>query len=133
SQAIRKSYDMGWHPQQFVGSIAASVAASLKPAGLEKSIGVISASHLRDPTDAFTIFGYSVAMAVTEALRRCGDDLTRENLLKVMTHFSKFRVPVLTPGASITITPTDYESIKQLRLRRFDGKVWRSFGDLIEE
>jgi len=160
SQAIRKSYDLGWHPEQFIGSIAASVAASLKPAGLEKSIGVISASHLRDPsepgadqdpemrqwldfmktkypegdpTNAFTIFGYSVAMAVTEALRRCGDDLTRDNLLKVMTHFSKFRVPVLTPGASITITPTDYESIKQLRLRRFDGKVWRSFGDLIED
>jgi branched-chain amino acid transport system substrate-binding protein len=160
SQAIRKSYDMGWHPTQFVGSIAASVAASLKPAGLEKSIGVISASHLRDPsepgadqdpemrqwltfmhtkypegdpTNAFTIFGYSVAMAVTEALRRCGDDLTRENLLAVMTHMTKFRVAVLTPGASITITPTDYESIKQLRLRRFDGKVWQSFGDLIEE
>ena len=160
AQAIRKSYDMGWHPLQFVGSTAASVAASLKPAGLDKSIGVVSASHLRDPsepgadkdpemqqwltfmktnypegdpTNAFTIFGYSVAMAVTEALRRCGDDLTRENLLNVMTHITKYRVPVLTPGASITITPTDYESIKQLRLRRFDGKVWQSFGDLIRD
>ena len=93
SQAIRKSFDMGWHPTQFVASIAASVAASLKPAGLDKSIGVISASHLRDPSEpgasevpemkrwldfmaqhdpeadpsnAFTLFGYSVAMAIAE-------------------------------------------------------------------
>jgi branched-chain amino acid transport system substrate-binding protein len=84
-----------------------------------------------DPTNAFTLFGYSVAMAITESLRRCGDDLTRDHLLQVVTHFDHVRVPVLVPGASITITPTDYESVKQMRLRRFDGKAWQSFGDLI--
>jgi branched-chain amino acid transport system substrate-binding protein len=151
SQAIRKSYDMDWHPAQFVASIAASVAASLKPAGLEKSVGVISASHLRDPSEpgarddpemklwldfmtkhypegdpdnAFTLFGYSVAIAMTESLRRCGDDLTRDHLLDVVRHFDGVRVPVLIPGAGITVTPTDYESVKQMRLRRFDGNVW---------
>jgi len=158
SQAIRKSYDMGWHPTQFVASIAASVAASLKPAGLDKSIGVISASHLRDPsepgaaddpevkawldfmakhypegdpTNAFTIFGYSVAMAVAESLRRCGDELTREKLLDVVTHMEGFRVPVLIPGASITVTPTDYESVKQMRMRRFDGAAWQPITGII--
>ncbi|MGH6988297.1 MAG: ABC transporter substrate-binding protein [Stellaceae bacterium] len=160
SQAIRDSYDMGWHPQQFIASIAASVAASLRPAGLDKSIGVMSASHLRDPSEpgarddpqmkewlrfmardypegdpqnALTLFGYSVALAITESLRRCGDDLTRRHLLDVVTHFDHFRVPVLVPGASITITPTDYESVKQMRMRRFNGKIWQPVGKLIEE
>jgi ABC-type branched-subunit amino acid transport system substrate-binding protein len=158
SQAIRKSFDMDWHPTQFVASIAASVAASLRPAGLDKSVGVISASHLRDPSEpgardepemkvwldfmakhypegdpdnAFTLFGYSVAMAVTESLRRCGDDLTREKLLDVVTHMEGFRVPVLIPGAAITVTPNDYESVKQMRMRRFDGAAWQAISGII--
>jgi len=159
SQAIRKAYDMDWHPLQFIGSIAATVSASLKPAGLEKSVGVMSASHLRDPSEpgarddpeikawldfmakhypegdtenALTLFGYSVAIAITESLRRCGDDLTREHLLEIVTHFDHVRVPVLVLGASITVTPTDYESVKQMRMRRFDGTKWQPVGALID-
>jgi branched-chain amino acid transport system substrate-binding protein len=152
AQAIRKSYDLGWHPLQIVSITGASIKAALKPAGLDKSIGIVTASSFRDPsepglaadpearkwlefmkrdypegdpTNGFTLAGYSLAMLTTEVLRRCGDDLTRDNLLRVVTHLDRVRVPLLIPGASITITPTDYESIRHVQFRRFDGKTWQ--------
>ena len=152
AQAIRKSYDLGWHPLQIVSITGASIKAALEPAGLDKSIGIVTASSFRDPsepdlatdpeakqwldfmkrdypegdpTNGFTLAGYSLAMLTTEVLRRCGDDLTRDNLLRVVTHLDHFRVPLLVPGASVTITPTDYELVKHVQFRRFDGKTWR--------
>ena len=153
AQAIRKSYDLGWHPLHLVSVTGASTKAALQPAGFEKSIGIITGSAFRDPsepglaadpeiktwldfmkrdypegdpTNEFTLAGYSLGMLTTEILRRCGDDLTRENLLRVVTHLDHYRVPLLVPGASVTITPSDYESVKHIQFRRFDGKTWQT-------
>lgn len=149
--AIRKPYEMGWRPLQFVATPSTSVATVLTPAGLEKSTGLISAQFMKDPTDSgsksdsdvtaymawmkkyhpvgdvgdnLNVFGYVSAQLLVEILQRCGDDLTRENLLRQSTHLASIELPMLLPGISISTSPTDYRTIKQARLRRFDGARW---------
>jgi branched-chain amino acid transport system substrate-binding protein len=150
TRAIRKAYGIGWHPLQFIPNASLSIAAFLEPAGLEKSAGIItnarSKSWLRpqsrnDPAvraflewmkkynpdanirDANNVYGYQVAQTVVEVLKKCGDDLTRANVMKQAASLD-LALGMLRPGIRVTTSATDYEPIKQLFLIQFDGKDW---------
>ena len=154
--SIRKTSDIGWHPVHFVAHPGTSVGSTLRPAGLEKSVGVIAASFLKDPTDPewrddpamkawlawmkkyypegditdwFNVFGYTFAQALVHVLQQCGDNLTRENVMAQATQLKQLELPMLLPGIRISTSPTDYHTIKQLQLQQFDGKRWVRLSD----
>ena len=154
--SIRKTYDIGWHPVHFVAHPGTSVGSTLRPAGLEKSVGVIAASFLKDPTDPewrddpamkawlawmkkyypegdltdwFNVLGYTFAQALVHVLQQCGDSLTRENVMAQATQLKQLELPMLLPGIRISTSPTDYHTIKQLQLQQFDGKRWVRLSD----
>jgi branched-chain amino acid transport system substrate-binding protein len=157
AQAIRKAYDIGWHPQKFVDSVGSSIAGAIKPAGFEASKGVISAAYQKDPGDpqwrddpemkAFNVwmdkynphvdksdyyapYGYNIGHAVVELLKQCGDDLTRENVMDKALHMN-MELPLLLPGIKLTTSPTDHRPIKQMHLVRFNGERYELFGDVL--
>jgi len=158
AQAIRKTYDIGWRPLHILAVVSASVAAVLTPAGLEKSKDLISVGYLKDPTDpqwktdpgvrewidwmkkyfpegnvadVFNVYGYSAAQTLVQVLRQCGDDLTRENVMRQAANIKDLELPMLLPGIRINTSPTDYYPIEQMQLMRFDGQRWVLFGELI--
>jgi hypothetical protein len=159
AQTIRKVFDMGWKPTHFLSSISASVASVLQPAGVEKSIGIISLQYGKDvsdpqwnndpgvleyrsfmkkyypegdPIDPFNVYGYSSAQTMVHVLRLCGDDLTRENILRQATSIKNLELPLLLPGIKINTGATDYFPIKQMQMIRFDGTRWVRVGDVLE-
>ena len=154
TQAIRKAYDIDWHPLQFIPSASLSVAAFLDPAGLDKALGIItnarskgvsSAASRSDPAvrdylqwmgkynpeaslrDQINLAGYERAQALVEVLTKCGDDLTRINVMKQAASLD-LEIGMLRPGIRVTTSPTDYQPIKQLYLIRFNGKDWMPLG-----
>ncbi len=158
AQAIRKTYDIGWKPLGFVNNVSSSVASVLQPAGFEKSVGLITSQYVKDPTDpqwqkekAFkdwvewmkkyypqgdladnlNVYGYSVAQTLVHVLRQCGDDLTRENVMRQAASIKDLELPLLLPGLKINTGPNDFFPIEQLQLMRFDGKRWVLFGDVL--
>ena len=158
AQAIRKAADLGWKPAQYLNNVSASVGSVLKPAGFDNSQGIITAQYLKDPTDkqwentedfkawvawmdkwmpgankadANYVFGYSVATLMQETLKKCGDNLTRENVMKQATNFQKFKLPLLLPGITINTSATDYYPIQSVQLARFKGETWDLFGDVM--
>jgi branched-chain amino acid transport system substrate-binding protein len=158
AQAIRKSYDIGWKPLHFLNVVSTSVAAVLQPAGLEKSVGLISINYGKDPTDpawkddkgvkdyfAFmkkyysdgnpidssNPYGYSAAQTLVQVLKQCGDDLTRGNVMRQAANLKDLELPMLLPGIKINTSPTDFYPIEQVQLVRFDGKTWVRFGELM--
>ncbi|HXZ01637.1 MAG TPA: ABC transporter substrate-binding protein [Stellaceae bacterium] len=157
-QAIRKVGDIGWHPLFFITAVSQSKATVLAPAGLDRAAGIISAAFEKDPSDpqwaedadvrAFrdwmkryypagddgellNVAGNIEAQLVVEVLRRCGEDLSRENVLRQATHLDHLALPLLLPGIAISTTPEDYRVIRAFRLQRFDGTRWVLFGDPI--
>ncbi|MGO8918604.1 MAG: ABC transporter substrate-binding protein [Stellaceae bacterium] len=158
AQAIRRAYDIGWKPRQYLTSGSSSVAAVLQPAGLEKSIGIVSAAYIKDPTDRqwqndgsyrdwlawmrkynpdadladrFNVYGYSAAQTLVQALQQCGDDLTRENVMRQATNLQNLQLPMMLPGILINTSPTNFHPIHQMQLQRFDGERWVLFGGII--
>lgn len=158
AQGIRKAADLGWKPAHYLNNVSVSVAAVMKPAGYENAQGIITASYLMDATDkqwadndemkawnvwidkwmpgankadANHIYAYAVSFLMTETLKRCGDDLTRANLMKQAAGFQKFRVPVLLPGITINTSPTDFYPIQAVQLQRFKGETWELFGEVM--
>ena len=158
AQAIRKIYDIGWHPTHFLNYAAGSVSEVLQPAGLKKSVGIISIDHQKDPTDQqwkddpalkdwlawmhkyyprgntddnSNVYAYTLAQLLVHVLKQCGDDLTRENIMRQATNLKDVELPMLLPGIKINTTPTDYYPIEQVRLLRFTGTRWEMFGDVI--
>jgi branched-chain amino acid transport system substrate-binding protein len=159
TQAIRTAYDLGWHPLQFIPNASLSIAASLDPAGLEKSAGIITNARSKswtspraqsDPAvrefldwmrkynpdaslrDQNNVAGYERAEALVEVLKRCGDDLTRANVMKQASSLD-LELGMLRPGIRVKTSPTDYQPIKQLFLIRFDGREWVPFGATTED
>jgi branched-chain amino acid transport system substrate-binding protein len=157
AQAIRKAYDIGWKPRQYLTSGSSSVAAVLQPAGLEKSIGIISAGYIKDPTDVqwqgeqsykdwlawmkkynpdadvadrFNVYGYSAAQTLEVLLQQCGDDLTRENVMRQAANLRDVELPMMLPGILINTSPTNFRPIRQMQLERFDGQRWVLFGGI---
>ena len=158
AMAIRKAYDIGWKPVHYVNNVGASIGAVLVPAGLEKSIGLISTAYLKDPLDsawkddkgmkdwyAFmakyypdgdlkdggNVFGYAAAQTLVQVLKQCGDNLTRENVMKQAASLKDLQLAILLPGIKINTGPTDFAPIQAEQLIRFDGKQWVRFGEVI--
>ena len=158
SQTIRKAHDIGWKPLHFINNVATSVGTVLSPAGLDKSVGLITAGYLKDPTDPQWgkdegmqrwrkfmnqympeasqtdynyVYGYGAAQLMAMVLKACGDDLTRENLMKQAANVKDVMLDVTLPGIKLNTGPTDYYLVKQLQLERFDGKRWLLFGEVI--
>ena len=158
AQAIRKVYDLGWTPERYLFFGAASIAGTLKPAGLEKSKGLITAGYLKDPTvptwqddpgfkewaafatkymspadvrEGTAVYGFTTAATMVHVLEQCGDDLSRENILRQALMIKDLELPMLSPGIKINTAPDNYFLIRQLQLARFNGEMWEPFGELI--
>jgi branched-chain amino acid transport system substrate-binding protein len=157
AQAIRKAYDIDWHPLKFVVGVGSSIAGAIRPAGFEAAKGVISAAYQKDPADPqwkddpamkawnawmdrynprvdksdyYAPYGYNIGFAVVQLLKQCGDDLTRENVMKQASHLD-MELPMLLPGIRLKTTPSDLRPIKQMRMVRFDGERYVLFSDVI--
>jgi branched-chain amino acid transport system substrate-binding protein len=160
AQAIRKAAEIGWRPVHIVPYPASSIPLVMQPAGLDHSIGVVTAEFLKepgdpawqddpearayldfmkkynpgvDPNDWSNVIAYYMASAVVQALKSCGPELTRERLLERVSNMEGVSVPMLIPGITLNTTPTDYNAIKQMRLKRFDGARWVPLGGVITE
>ena len=158
AQAIKKNTEIGWKPLHILNNVSASVGSVIKPAGYENSQDIISAAYLKDVSDpqwdndagmktfleflakdfpegnkldGSVIVGYGVAQTLVQVLKQCGDDLTRENVMKQAANLKDFRTEVLLPGIKINTSPTDFAPISQLQLMRFKGEKWELFGDII--
>jgi branched-chain amino acid transport system substrate-binding protein len=160
AQAIKKNAELGWKPVHILDINATSVGAVMQPAGLEASKGVISVNYGKDPSDptwkddagmkkyfdfmakyfpegdknsSFNTYGYSTAQLMVHVLRQCGDDLTRENVLKQATNLKNVQLDLALPGIVGNTTPNDYRVNKQLQLMKFNGERWELFGPIIED
>jgi branched-chain amino acid transport system substrate-binding protein len=149
AQAIKKNSEIGWKPLHFLNNVSASVGSVMKPAGFENGQDIISADYLKDVSDpawnndpgmkeflAFmtkyfpegdkldkgTIVGYAVAQTLVQVLKQCGDNLTRENVMKQAANLKDFRTEALLPGVKINTSPTDFAPISQLQLEKFKGE-----------
>jgi len=158
AQAIRKSYDIGWRPLTFVNNVSSSIASVLEPAGLDKSTGLITALYLKDPTDpqwqkekafkdwldwmkkyypqgdltdASNVYAYSAAQTLVQVLKQCGDELTREAVMREAANLKNVELPMLLPGIRVNTSAADFYPLEQMQLARFDGKRWGLFGEVI--
>ncbi len=158
AQAIRKVYDVGWRPLHLLNVVSTSVAAVLQPAGLDKAVGLVSVAYFKDPTDSawkddkgvndyfvfmkkyypdgnpddsLNAYGYTVAQTLVQALKQCGDDLTRENVMRQAANLKDLELPMLLPGIRINTGASDFYPIEQVQLIRFDGKTWVRFGEVL--
>ncbi|KJC33577.1 branched-chain amino acid ABC transporter substrate-binding protein [Bradyrhizobium sp. LTSP885] len=158
AQAIKKVTELGWKPTHFLNNVSASVGSVIRPAGYENAQDIISANYLKDASDrqwdndpgmkefyAFmakdfpegdrldggTVVGFGVAQTLVQVLKQCGDNLTRENVMKQAANLQDFRTEVLLPGIKINTGPSDFAPISQLQLMKFKGEKWELFGDVI--
>jgi branched-chain amino acid transport system substrate-binding protein len=159
AQVIRKKAELGWKAQQYLTNVSISVGAVIKPAGEQNALGIITGAYLKDSTDprwnddpgikewrAFmdkympgtdqsdgnTVYGYASAATMVQVLQQCGNDLSRENIMKQATSLHDFVPGVLLPGVKINTSPTNYHPMRQMQLARWSGTHWENFGDVIE-
>ena len=159
AQAIRKSYDLGWSATRILSIVSASLTAVMKPAGLEKSKGVMTAGVYKDSnderwkddagvkdwaafctkymtqkdfSDGLAFYGYNIAHALVHVLKQCGDDLSRENILRQATNIRDLELPMLLPGIKINTSPDNYKPYRQMQMSQFDGEAFRLLGDPID-
>ncbi len=158
AQAVRKVGELGWKPLHILNGVASSVGATLKPAGFQHAQGIISDTSFKDPTDpqwqndagykqwlAFmdkyyptgdktdnqTVYGYSIAQATVQTLKQCGDNLTRENVMKQAASLRDLALPMLLPGIEINTSATNFAPIRQAQMRRFEGERYVPFGPIL--
>ena len=158
AQAMRKAADLGWKPLQYMNNVAASVGTTMKPAGFENVQGVLTAAWLKDPTDhqwdgeddmkewrAFMakyipdgnladgsyVYAYGVSTLLRTTLEKCGDLLTRENLMRQAASHHQLHLPGLLPGITVSTSPTDFYPVQAVQLSRFKGETWELFGDVM--
>jgi len=158
AQAIRKAYDIGWKPTHYLNNVSASIGTVLKPAGLDKSVGLITTQYLKDPTDkawasdkavvdwtafmkkyypdgslvaAENFYGWNVAQTMVQVLKQAGDNLTRENVMKQAASLKDFVLPGALPGIKLNTSATDFAPFESVQLARFDGKEWVRFGEVM--
>ncbi|WP_407152617.1 ABC transporter substrate-binding protein [Bradyrhizobium sp. ORS 86] len=159
ARAIRSAANLDWHPVFILDNASASIASALRPAGLQNSLGVISTSFLKDAGDAswkedpqikawfafmdkyfpdgdkddlYAVFGYAAADTLLQVLRQCGDDLSRDNVMRQAASLKNYHAPVALPGIVINTSPQDFRPIEQMRLVQFDGAAWQPIGDVID-
>jgi branched-chain amino acid transport system substrate-binding protein len=158
AQSMRKAADIGWGPAQYLNNVSAQVTTTMKPAGFENVQGVITAAWLKDPTDhqwdgdaemktwrewmakynpngnlgdVNYVYAYSVSYLMEQTLKKCGDNLTHENLMRQAANHQKLRVPCLLPGITVSTSPTDFYPVQAVQLQRFKGESWELFGDVM--
>ena len=158
AQAIKKLGEMNWKPLTIIANVSASTAAVMRPAGIENSQGVISAAYAKDasdpqwasdpglgaykellakylpetnPIDSSALTGYNIATTMVEVLKRCGDDLTRANIMKQAASLKQFPQGGLLPGVTVTTAADDFQPIEQLQLMQFKGERWQLFGEVM--
>jgi branched-chain amino acid transport system substrate-binding protein len=159
AQTIRKVADVGWKPLHFLTNVSISVGSVITPAGADNAVGLVSAAYLKDPTspdwkddagmnqwrafmakympdadltDAGPVFGYGVTMCLWQALKQCGTDLSRENIMKQVANLKDVEVPILLPGIKVNTSPTNFHPIRQMQLQRFNGRTFDRFGPVLE-
>ena len=160
AQAIRKIHELDWHPVHILDINASPVSSTLQPAGLEASKGVISVQYGKDPADptwkgdpglqkyldfmtkyfpegdkmsTINTYGYSAAQLLVQILKQCGDDLTRENIMKQAASLKNVELDIALPGLKINTGPDDYRVNKQLQMMKFNGERWELFGPILED
>jgi branched-chain amino acid transport system substrate-binding protein len=158
AQAIRKSFDLGWNATRYLSNVSPSIATVLKPAGLDKSKGLITSGYVKDPTDetlkddpgvkewrAFcdkymsqkefidvnAAYAFGAAATMVQVLKQCGADLSRGNVMKQAASLKDLSLPMLLNGMTINTSATNFSPIRQMQLARFDGGSWRPFGELL--
>ena len=158
AQAIKKNAEIGWKPRHFLNNVSASIGSVIKPAGFENSQDIISSQYLKDPTDAqwkndagmkawnefldkyypeanradaSVMYGYTVAQGLVFVLKNCGNDLTRENIMKQAASIKNLELGGLLPGIKANTSATDFAPLSQLQLVRFKGETWERFGDIL--
>jgi branched-chain amino acid transport system substrate-binding protein len=158
AQAIRKMAEIGWKPLQFLNNVSASIGGVITPAGPENAQGIISSAYLKDPTDpqwkndagmkawnefldkyfpeanrtdAAVIYGYTVSQTLVHVLKACGDDLTRENVMKQAAAIKDLELGGLLPGVKVNTSPTDFAPLSQMQLMKFNGGTWERFGEIL--
>jgi branched-chain amino acid transport system substrate-binding protein len=158
AQSIRKAAEIGWKPVHYINNVSSSVATVFKPAGFENSQGIITAAYLKDPTDhqwdndeemkawrdwmnrympganqsdGSYVYACSVSFLMEQTLKKCGDNLTRENLMRQAANHQKLRLPGLLPGITVNTSPTDFYPVQSVQLQRFKGESWDLFGDIM--
>ena len=154
AQAIKKAAELGWKPLHYLNSVSSAVGSVLVPAGIEASVGLITAGYIKDPTDPqfqkgkewddwlaymkkyhpsgdlkdnFNVYGYTVAQTMVQVLKQAGDNLTRANIMKEAANLDMV-LPMLLPGVNVKTGPDDFYPIEREQLMRFDGKTWQLFG-----
>jgi branched-chain amino acid transport system substrate-binding protein len=159
AQAIRKSYDLGWNAVRYITNVSVSIATVLKPAGLDKSKGLITGGYVFDVTDPrykdepslkawkdFTTkymsateyidvnaaYAFGAAATMIQVLKQCGNDLSRENVMKEAANLKNFAAPLLIPGITVNTSPDNFGPIRQLQLLTFDGTTWEPFGEILQ-
>jgi branched-chain amino acid transport system substrate-binding protein len=157
AMTLRKVRDLGWNPLYLIATVGSSVSSGLAPAGLDKAVGLVTGAYMKDPsdpqwkddpafkdwlafmqkympgsdlTDINNVYGYCAAQTGVQVFKQCGQDLSRENIMRQATNLH-ITLPMFQTGIDYNTTPTDYLGIKRLRLQRFDGKAWVPFGDPI--
>jgi branched-chain amino acid transport system substrate-binding protein len=158
AQAIKKNAELGWKPLHFLNSVSGSIGSVIKPAGFENAQEIISSQYLKDPADAewkndagmkawnefldkyypeanradaFVMYGYTVAQTLEQVLKSCGDNLTRENVMKQAASLKDLELGGLLPGVKINTSATDFAPISQMQLTRFKGETWERFGEIL--
>ena len=154
AQAIKKAAELGWKPAHYLNSVSSAVGSVLVPAGIEASMGIITAGYIKDPTDPqfqkgkewddwlaymkkyhpsgdlkdnFNVYGYTVAQTLVQVIKQAGDNLTRDNIMKQAASLD-MTLPMLLPGVNLKTGPDDFYPIEREQLMRFDGKTWQLFG-----
>jgi branched-chain amino acid transport system substrate-binding protein len=158
AQAIKKNAEIGWKPLHFLNNVSASVGSVIKPAGMENAQDIISSNYLKDPTDpqwktdagmkawnefldkyypeanradASVMYGYIVTQGLVHVLKACGDNLTRENIMKQAASIKDLELGGLLPGVKVNTSATDFAPISQLQLMKFKGDTWELFGEIL--
>ena len=158
-QAIKKSHDIGWKPLHFLNNVSSSLGTVLKPAGLDASRGLITALYMKEVTDPqwkndkgflewmawmkkyypegalddqANGYAYNVAILMAHVIKQCGNDLSRENIMRQAANVKNFDLPLLIPGIKVNTSPTDFAPIEQEQLAKFDGERWVTFGEILD-
>ena len=158
AQAIKKIAEIEWKPLHFLNNVSASIGSVMKPAGFENSQNIISSAYLKDPTDpqwkddagmkawnvfldkyypeanradASVMYAYTVAQGLVHVLKNCGDNLTRENIMKQAASIKDLELGGLLPGVKVNTSATDFAPLSQLQLMKFKGETWDRFGEII--
>jgi branched-chain amino acid transport system substrate-binding protein len=158
AQAIKKNAELGWKPLHFLNNVSGSIGSVIKPAGFENAQDIISSQYFKDPTDAqwkndkamigwnefldkyypeanradaSVMYAYIVSQGLVHVLKACGDDLTRENIMKQAASMRDYEPGGLLPGVKVNTSATDFAPLSQLQLIRFKGETWERFGEIL--